>query len=247
MNRVMRRSVVTWMMRLPFVASAIGIASAKDLAASTPSRQCGSELLGMARWVNTLEYRFKMAHQSYGSADELIEEWVNWAAEAEDEQTREKIRQHPPQMAVPEWTLRLHLSLERDAYLLSLTTDAVVQPNVLASDEKGVIYVGTLPQTHVPAESYAPLDEIYPGLSPLQMPQATTGGKLLRLARQLAFGGIGGDVQLNSSCDCQGQCQGSPQPGCCNLGTLGCPWCCYASCSGCYYICYVYCQAPCTC
>jgi hypothetical protein len=87
--------------------------------------------------------------------------------------------------ATPGWLLLHHLSPNRDAYLLSLTTGQQVQPSTLANDESGVIYFGVLPR-HLQPESYVSLSQSYAEFSPLQAPDPTTSQRILGWARRLA-------------------------------------------------------------
>jgi len=238
-----RRGILKWLTGVPFLGAA-AVSGGAPL--TNDSHPCGIPALAKTRWLNTLQLRHKLTFGRYATADELMADWITWAAESEDGATKERVTKNPPELTVPGWTLRLNLSTYADAYLLSVSTDEPAEPFVLASDETGVIYYGALPADQAPPVSYARVSDTYPSLTALQAPQVSTRERLLDSARRLAYGGFGATLQ-SSSCACRGTCYSTGQIGCCNLGFGSCPWCCFGSCSGCYYLCYAYCSAPCAC
>src|ERR1700682_2103057 len=224
-----RRSIIKSIFGFPFVAAS-GFRLSRANATGQP--QCEHPALSMVRRLNTLQLQFKRDRQVYGEHAELLEA-ANVLVSA-DEPSRELILKSFSSDAVPGWSISLHLSSARDAYLLSLVTTEQVQPNTIVTDQDAVIYFGTLtPGRQLPPAYYAPLKEWYPDVSPLQAPKPTTSQKVVSWARQLAFAGLGGELQPSSNCPCGGTCRSQAQPICCNTGHAGCAWCCYAYCSNC--------------
>jgi len=236
-----RRSVLKSMLSIPLFARGWMLSPAKTSPKTPPP--CGSRQLGLVRRLNTLQYRFKAESAVYGEHSELLEAALNRMST--DGYSREALRLALSADSVPGWSLSIRLSALRDAYLLALTTVEQIQPNTIASDEKGVIYFGTVPRTEFPPGTYTPLNEAFIGLSPLQASKPTTTQKMTAWAREIVFSGIGGEVRPDTSCQCFGTCRTQGQLLCCNVGSLSCPWCCYPGCEECSLICWSYCDAGC--
>jgi len=201
-----RRNVLKSVLGLPLAISGLAKAS-ETKRSSTP--MCGTPVLGLVRRLNTIQHRFNFENNAFAEHPDLIAAARVWFPS--DSQDEGPLRKFFFEEAAPGWSLRLLLSTNRDAYLLALSTAEPAQPNIFASDERGIIYFGVL--QHPLPESYAPLNQAYPELSPLQAPNPTTDQKILRWARQVAFAGLG--TEHADSCSCRGSCFIHAQPACC--------------------------------
>jgi hypothetical protein len=150
---------------------------------------------------------------------------------------------------LPGWTLQIHVSPQKDRYLLTMLSGGEAGHAAFASDEIGVIYHGRVESGIESLESYAPLDKVLPlGLAPLRPPEARRGALrgVAAFVRQAAFFTTTVQAKPDLLCQCSGSCSNNPQPGCCNTGYAGCTWCCFSNCSTCNALCKFYCgDGPC--
>jgi hypothetical protein len=191
--------------------------------------------LDAVRLLNTLELTHKLKQGRYASkADLFISETV-WRFQGWLEKNRNKIgARHlkvyetidfESDQTLPGWTLAIHRSELRDAYLLALVSAVREEEGarrVFASDESGVIYEGSLASLVIPAR-YSRLRDVFPDLMPIQVWDTKLLLSRVRgFVRRVAYAGMyesAGAMQGSCTCCSSGNCSESGQCYCVNCGT----------------------------
>jgi hypothetical protein len=197
-----RRKALNWLLALPFMGRATAQPSEASLYIT------GSDnivhpgwALSILRILNTAEAQHFRDHGSYASRNDLLHSGVlPKIPESSDSLYSSKVGRGAIQLykltdlrsayVLPGWTLQIHVSAQKDRYLLTMLSGAEAGHVAFATDEIGVIYHGRVESGIEPLESYAPLDKVLSlGLAPLRPPEARRGALrgVAAFVRQAAF------------------------------------------------------------
>lgn len=231
MHNSLRRKMLFWMVALPVVGKEIA-KGASPLSQDESGPRPLKDALYALRTFNTVQMTYKLKHESFGSATELMAAFIDKKSHHHSTTASEKKScvDLDGKELIRGWSYRLHLSPKKDDYLVVIKSGL----NVMACGDPGVIYHGTLTSDAPLPESYLPVNKLWPDalntLSPAAVaamtPQTRTGAFLRRV----------GFMNMNVSTafvECGCTCGSTPQVGCWTLGFPSCIYCCCGNQSGC--------------
>lgn len=262
----LRRRVLCWLVTLPFGGSlATQLKATRDPGSgpkAIPTPAPSTVGLGFVRLVNTLEVGYSRRYNRFGMLRDLAE--CGLLAEAfESVRSRHKGTWMDlyPQVdvgggeALPGWSLKLYLSLERDRYLLTMRPTPDTGNDCFCTDQRGVIYTGHPAVTVAWPDAFMPASELaavgFRPLQPVLNGKQTRWSPVRSLIRQVSLFSVAAEQSPQTCCGCCAydnyHCLSQPQYGCCNTGFLNCPWCCQcaSTCSNCNLVCVYCCGASC--
>lgn len=257
MHDTRRRGVVKGLLGLPIVAAIVDWS--KPIEAHevpiTPRERRRLEGISLARMINTAQARYFGASGRYAALDDLfshpkVETFLDSERAAKKGIGRDLLRS----MDVPAgklrsgWTFRLLVSDDGSRYSVVITDETSDGLASLSTDERGIIYHGTL-RSGTPFSRWLTAGDLVAGPS-IGVRPAQPPSKLRAILQSIAAS-IVAPVHANhcsggsdcccflscchsEPCPCLGSCQSElPLPGeeeieCENCGCQCCVWCCSA-------------------